>query len=336
LKRAVKTFRDENGKFQRGGEDAQALFYREAQEDETLREKFNKMVDKFVLEATKAEPTSYHDYLVDLNLEGRILRIHTFNIDDLHIRHPAMKTKTPLNSPYPIVIRRHGSAFHASCDNDDCKARVAYDRQKHGLYADKPVCPVCHIGILRPEIWLYWDFDGKYTYDREEIEKVEAEDLEKNIGMFLCVGTCANGLIEVAIRKACRRARKSGGFSIWVNPQRPPDQLRKYFNHEILGTADGFATVFSKALKHNSHSLVSATHMIETLESAPPAEEPLAVSCASRFSLASSLDGISDQERQKRDSRIQVEKGRAEFTQDDIDLAILKAAARERLLSASG
>lgn len=112
----------------------------------------------FYVECTKARPTSTHEGLALLALQGRVQRHYTLNIDDLATQ-VGIDTWHPIHNPAGVTIEMHGNIKELVCPK--CKVRLPLTpahakrlKSKRGICCP---CDECKGTDMRPRIMLYDD-----------------------------------------------------------------------------------------------------------------------------------------------------------------------------------
>jgi NAD-dependent deacetylase len=155
----------------------------------------------------KAQPNAAHWALghLDASWPGDLL-IVTQNVDDLHERAGARR-----------LIHMHGEHLKALCTACECRSPW------RGTLIDRPPCPVCGIGALRPDVVWF----GEMPYLMDEIDAaLSACDL------FVSVGT--SGAVYPAAGYV-RTARHYGAATLELNLE--PSQGSVLFDDCRMGKA---------------------------------------------------------------------------------------------------
>ncbi|QDZ17962.1 DHS-like NAD/FAD-binding domain-containing protein [Chloropicon primus] len=140
-------------------------------------------------EALKAEPTSSHRALARLEVEERLVRHYTMNVDGLHRFVEGATTWTGEKGCAGKTVELHGSCRETLCTNFSCGgSRVSQMtlEQGHAFRKGKEVlCTECS-GEIRPKVMLYDDGDSEFITP-DVVMEVMDEDIAKS-DLILWIG----------------------------------------------------------------------------------------------------------------------------------------------------
>jgi NAD+-dependent protein deacetylase SIR2 len=217
---------------------ARELFNMNSYRDDNSRKSLKKsMLDMYLL-AEAATPTQFHLLIAAIAKEGRLQRLYTQNIDGIDTSLPQLKTRIPLEKPWPTTIQLHGDLRTARCE---LRSDTHLSRSNPAIFdpdLDLLDCTACKKeeedrlekgqrehgkGFLLPRVWLYNQFDFP---DEDAIKKVKAEDIRKKPDAVIVVGTALKvPSAKHLARDMCRTAREAGGYTAWINLKAPPQDL---------------------------------------------------------------------------------------------------------------
>lgn len=221
---------------------------------------------KLTSDSLNAAPTPFHQWLGQLQGEGRLLRVYTQNIDGLEMK-AGLHTYPNLQSdliPNPSVhcISLHGSLLRLRCQS--CNNTFLTETYLHILcHGSLPHCDSCHrasenrmlhgkrklpLARIRPDIVLYGDtFHPAADY----ITGVAKQDM-KTIDLLLVVGTSLRipGTRDI-VRNFSRQLRaqdskgRSSIRSVFINMEKVSDggRAEKYFDAWVEGDCQQFASM---------------------------------------------------------------------------------------------
>lgn len=210
---------------------------------------FNKMIVGLHDMCESVKPTEFHKMLDKICMEGRLRRIYTQNIDNVESKLSHLKTKTPLNMPFPNTIQLHGSISYMSCMK--CTEVFKMDPKifKHNTEEINseiiPLCSRCQeletvrslvgkrlqgVGKLRPRIVLY----NEIHPEGDIIGEIASLDLKNKPDCMIIVGTTLKiPGVKSLCRDFSRNIRSNKGIIIWISNELPSQNIK-----DLLGQID--------------------------------------------------------------------------------------------------
>jgi NAD-dependent histone deacetylase SIR2 len=210
-----------------------------------------RLIASLAKKATLAEPTDFHNLLRLLDQHVKLRRIYTQNIDGLESKVGFDLTQAPSLSS--ICIQLHGSLLWLRCIA--CCTRKLLENHIHDLESGQlPTCETCEAtqkqrvdggkrsrqcGVLRPDVVLYDEVAEDNLI--MEMASMDAKNVSKG-DVLLVVGTSLKipGIIEI-IKLIGSAVADSNGSVIYLDLNRPPTSLEKYFTLFVEGDCEKFA-----------------------------------------------------------------------------------------------
>jgi NAD-dependent histone deacetylase SIR2 len=251
-----KTGRTEN-KSKLSGKD---LFSAAVYRDDESTSSFHDMVRNLSKRCKDAKPTRFHELLVALAMDQRLLRLYTQNVDGIDVALEPLKTESPLpvRKPWPKTVQLHGTIREMICQLCYEKYPIEPDRFNG---AEPPACLNCQkndserrkdgkrghgVGKLRPRIVLY---DEGHP-ESEAIGACMTADLGARPDAIIVVGTTLKvSGIRRYVEQMCKTVRgRRDGMNIWINidPESIPNDLSGLWDLVVLGPCDEVARQYNK------------------------------------------------------------------------------------------
>ncbi len=170
--------------------------------EETRREDWRR---RFILndEFNKAEPNDGHRAIVELQAQGKLLRVITQNVDGLHQRSGISDNN---------IIELHGNCTYATCLNCAKPYSLAQCHEKIKITDQSPACDECG-GLLKAAVI---NFGQAMPLE----EMMQAEEDTKNCDLFLVLGSSLQVYPAAALPQI---AKRNGAELIIIN--RDPTSL---------------------------------------------------------------------------------------------------------------
>ncbi|KAI9317757.1 DHS-like NAD/FAD-binding domain-containing protein [Dichotomocladium elegans] len=197
-----------------------------------------------------AKPTPTHNFIRQLQTEGRLLRLYTQNIDDL---------EAALDLP---VVQLHGTLGHVKCML--CAASFQFTREFQNKFreGEAPSCPSCvatgeqrmllgkrplAVGVLRPDIVLY----NEDHPDGDSIGLQQSNDIKRNPDLLIVLGTSLRiPALKKFIKLAARTVRAHRhGITVLVNKTAPTKEWDTVFDYQVVGDADVWVRLTESKLR---------------------------------------------------------------------------------------
>ncbi|KAI8909449.1 DHS-like NAD/FAD-binding domain-containing protein [Powellomyces hirtus] len=202
---------------------------------------------------SRAEITPTHRFVKQLDVDHKLLRCYTQNIDGLELR---LEMSSDLNDKQAArIVQLHGDLDNVICTM--CKSKYPFDDPKSEFFREgsPPPCPECQImqtvrivagkrsvtvGTLRPNIVLYNEHHAK----GEQIAGLTAYDVKKRPDLLIVMGT---SLKVVGIKRLVKDLAKSvhetkNGIVVFVNNTEVGKEWDGIFDYHIVGATDDVVT----------------------------------------------------------------------------------------------
>lgn len=226
---------------------------------------------KLTSESLSAAPTQFHQWLGELQKEGRLLRVYTQNIDGLEMKaglrtYPNLPDGSVL-TPNPSIrcISLHGCLLRLRCLS--CNSIFLTETYLHVLRLGAlPTCECClrasedrarkekrtlPVPNIRPDIVLY---DDTFNPAADQITAMANEDMQ-TLDLLLVVGTSlripgAKDIVrQFSAQLSTNGDREKGSMrSIFVNTEKVSDAGRseKCFDAWVEGDCQQFVSMVRK------------------------------------------------------------------------------------------
>lgn len=173
---------------------------------------------RFILneEFCKAEPNAGHMAIVELQRQGKLLRLITQNVDGLHQRSGISDDN---------IIELHGNCTYATCLNCVKPYSLEQCHEKIETTDQSPVCDECG-GLLKAAVI---NFGQAMPLE----EMMQAEDDTKNCDLFIVLGSS----LQVYPAAALPQIAKRNGAALFIinRDPTPLDHLADLAIHAELG-----------------------------------------------------------------------------------------------------
>ncbi|KAF2023026.1 DHS-like NAD/FAD-binding domain-containing protein [Setomelanomma holmii] len=138
---------------------------------------FHDMIRSLSQQTKNARPTAFHHLLEALPQDGRLLRLYSYNVDDINTDLQPLKTvvSLPKKPPWRKTIQLHGSLDHMVCSKCHMVSNFDADQLHHEWRcARQRAGKRSHcVGRLRPRMVLY----NEHNPDDEAIGSCTTLDL---------------------------------------------------------------------------------------------------------------------------------------------------------------
>lgn len=252
-----------------------------------------------------AKPTDTHRFFEKLGQLGILERLYTQNIDclenRLQLRIWSGKAVDEGTEDNPIrVVPVHGSLRQLRCSLCQNISNFTDIVSKNFEAGEKLDCPKCKkpkfaeirgrssrrfkenrsIGFLRPNVVLY----GEDTTDGDLISAFAKEDIKKDIGMVLVVGTSlkVTGLTKLLndIKASFQEGESKGKrkvIFIYLNKECANSAWKNIFDYQLLGDCDSWLNYFDAKYFSPPLSFREPETEIETPRQPLPSSRPVRV-----------------------------------------------------------
>lgn len=231
-----------------------AMFDASVYQDKQSVEMFHTTIRSLYTLCQETCPTTFHQYLNKISMDGRLCRLYTQNIDCLDASLSHLETKVPLARPWPTTVQLHGTLAQTVCT----KCHKLQEFKPHLFETSEvPECPECielesvrelagkrslGIGKLRPRIVLY----NEGNPDAEAIGSVTEDDLTSRPDGLVVAGTTLKipGVKRI-VKEMAQAVHAAHGAVIWMNVD---DSAVQQIKNQFDGTFDIFVKADCQAI----------------------------------------------------------------------------------------
>ncbi|KAJ3184639.1 hypothetical protein HDU87_004042 [Geranomyces variabilis] len=197
---------------------------------------------------SKAEITPTHRFLKQLDVDHKLLRCYTQNIDGLELR---LEMSANLNDKQSArIVQLHGDLDNVVCTM--CNSQYPFDATKSEVFraGSPPPCPECEtmqsvrmvvgkrllaVGTLRPNIVLYNEHHSK----GEQIANLAAYDIKKHPDLLVIMGTSLNVVgIKRLVKDLAKSVHERNGIVVFINSTEVGREWDNIIDYHIQGATD--------------------------------------------------------------------------------------------------
>ncbi|KAJ3148613.1 hypothetical protein HDU86_007366 [Geranomyces michiganensis] len=197
---------------------------------------------------SKAEITPTHRFLKQLDVDNKLLRCYTQNIDGLELR---LEMSANLNDKQSArIVQLHGDLDNVVCTM--CNSQYPFDAIRSEVFraGSPPPCPDCEtmqsvrmlvgkrllaVGTLRPNIVLYNEHHAK----GEQIASLAAYDIKKHPDLLVIMGTSLNVVgIKRLVKDLAKSVHERNGIVVFINSTEVGREWDNIIDYHIQGATD--------------------------------------------------------------------------------------------------